>query len=284
MLQQKKLWWSQLDKGGHTCSSAEIVRAINCIFTSQQNTLPFILKWLSFRARNSQSVLFQLLTGHPLLPDFFLDEAPEELVKKMEEHGELSYFTLFSYSPNIIIFINRIFLPFTLNLAVSGACMQRVSTLICCSMFFLGGTPAFKASSAAVSSSSDPIEKTFASINAVLNEDIVKSTNGVYQFDLSGNSRSCINVRVCHSYVNVVTQAADVENVLGLLHFVSPDGEWSTSHHASATPMMHQYASASQKQRQRSMDAMVSRWKYKTLFWWMSAFKFFLFYLFEINK
>lgn len=27
-------------------------------------------------------------TGHPLLPDFFLDEAPETLVKQMEEHGE----------------------------------------------------------------------------------------------------------------------------------------------------------------------------------------------------
>lgn len=136
MLQQKKLWWSQLDKGGHTRSSAEIVRAINCIFTSQQNTLPFNLKWLSFKARNSQHVMFQLFTGHPLLPDFFLDEAPEELVKKMEEHGELSYFTFLSYFPNIFIFINRLFLPFPFNLAVSGACMQRVSTLICCSMFF----------------------------------------------------------------------------------------------------------------------------------------------------
>ena len=26
--------------------------------------------------------------GHPLLPDFFLDEAPENLVQKMEEHGK----------------------------------------------------------------------------------------------------------------------------------------------------------------------------------------------------
>uniref|UniRef100_A0A3B3Y207 Hydroxysteroid dehydrogenase-like protein 2 n=1 Tax=Poecilia mexicana TaxID=48701 RepID=A0A3B3Y207_9TELE len=26
--------------------------------------------------------------GHPLLPDFFLDEAPESLVKQMEQHGE----------------------------------------------------------------------------------------------------------------------------------------------------------------------------------------------------
>lgn len=27
-------------------------------------------------------------TGHPLLPDFFLDETPEVLVQQMEQHGE----------------------------------------------------------------------------------------------------------------------------------------------------------------------------------------------------
>lgn len=27
--------------------------------------------------------------GHPLLPDFFLDQEPEDLAKQMEEHGEL---------------------------------------------------------------------------------------------------------------------------------------------------------------------------------------------------
>lgn len=26
--------------------------------------------------------------GHPLLPDFFLDETPESLVEKMEQHGK----------------------------------------------------------------------------------------------------------------------------------------------------------------------------------------------------
>uniref|UniRef100_H3CAS8 Hydroxysteroid dehydrogenase-like protein 2 n=1 Tax=Tetraodon nigroviridis TaxID=99883 RepID=H3CAS8_TETNG len=56
--------------------------------------------------------------GHPLLPDFFLDEPPESLVQKMEEHGEVD-------TP------------------------QR-------------------------------------SHQRVINEDVVKSTQGVYQFDLSG--------------------------------------------------------------------------------------------------
>lgn len=70
--------------------------------------------------------------GHPLLPDFFLDEAPETLVQKMEEHG---------------------------------------------------ATPAFKPPS----SSAGPIENTFDVIRGVINEDVVKSTQGVYRFDLSGD-------------------------------------------------------------------------------------------------
>ncbi|XP_042338665.1 hydroxysteroid dehydrogenase-like protein 2 [Plectropomus leopardus] len=74
--------------------------------------------------------------GHPLLPDFFLDEAPEVLAKKMEEHG---------------------------------------------------ATPAFKPPSSATPPSSGPIESTFEVIRGVVNEDVVKSTQGIYQFDLSGN-------------------------------------------------------------------------------------------------
>uniref|UniRef100_A0A8C4GG39 Hydroxysteroid dehydrogenase-like protein 2 n=1 Tax=Dicentrarchus labrax TaxID=13489 RepID=A0A8C4GG39_DICLA len=76
--------------------------------------------------------------GHPLLPDFFLDDAPETLVKKMEEHG---------------------------------------------------ATPAFKPPPP----SSGPIESTFDAIRGVINEDVVKTTQGIYQFDLSGNSK----VRLC---------------------------------------------------------------------------------------
>ncbi|XP_068423073.1 hydroxysteroid dehydrogenase-like protein 2 [Clinocottus analis] len=73
--------------------------------------------------------------GHPLLPDFFLDEAPENLVEQMEQHG---------------------------------------------------ATPAFKAPSSSSSSSGGPIETTFVAIRGVLNEDVVKLTQAVYQFDLSG--------------------------------------------------------------------------------------------------
>ncbi|XP_070707207.1 hydroxysteroid dehydrogenase-like protein 2 isoform X2 [Pempheris klunzingeri] len=75
--------------------------------------------------------------GHPLLPDFFLDDAPEVLVKQMEQHGV---------------------------------------------------TPTFKPPppSSAAAPTSEPIETTFGAIRGVINEDVVKSTQGVYRFDLSG--------------------------------------------------------------------------------------------------
>lgn len=75
--------------------------------------------------------------GHPLLPDFFLDEAPENLVEQMEQHG---------------------------------------------------ATPAFKPPSSSSSSSGGPIETTFDAIRGVLNEDVVKLTQAIYQFDLSGQN------------------------------------------------------------------------------------------------
>uniref|UniRef100_A0A3B3HBR4 Hydroxysteroid dehydrogenase-like protein 2 n=1 Tax=Oryzias latipes TaxID=8090 RepID=A0A3B3HBR4_ORYLA len=75
--------------------------------------------------------------GHPLLPDFFLDETPDVLVQQMEQHG---------------------------------------------------ATPAFKPPplSTAPPPSDGPIESTFNAIRGVLSEDVVKSTQGVYRFDLSG--------------------------------------------------------------------------------------------------
>ncbi|XP_061603321.1 hydroxysteroid dehydrogenase-like protein 2 isoform X2 [Phyllopteryx taeniolatus] len=74
--------------------------------------------------------------GHPLLPDFFLDEAPEALAQQMEKHG---------------------------------------------------ATPAFQPpSSSAAPSPGGPIESTFEVIRGVLNEDLVKSTKALYQFDLAG--------------------------------------------------------------------------------------------------
>nr|XP_046230872.1 hydroxysteroid dehydrogenase-like protein 2 [Scatophagus argus] len=76
--------------------------------------------------------------GHPLLPDFFLDDAPETLVKKMEQYGATPAFTPTPSSPS--------------------------------------ATPP----------SGGPIESTFDVIRGVINEDVVNSTQGIYQFDLSG--------------------------------------------------------------------------------------------------
>ncbi|KAK7120209.1 hypothetical protein R3I94_020273 [Phoxinus phoxinus] len=78
--------------------------------------------------------IYAVEPGHPLLPDFFLDEQPEDLAKQMEQHG---------------------------------------------------ATPVFK-SGKADSAAVGPISETFSIIKGILNPDIVKSTQGVYRFDLSG--------------------------------------------------------------------------------------------------
>uniref|UniRef100_A0A3Q1HRU4 Hydroxysteroid dehydrogenase-like protein 2 n=1 Tax=Acanthochromis polyacanthus TaxID=80966 RepID=A0A3Q1HRU4_9TELE len=86
---------------------------------------------------NLNPVWFKNHTGHPLLPDFFLDEAPDVLAQQMAQHG---------------------------------------------------ATPAFKppSSSSATPASSGPIGSTFDTIKGVINEDVVKATQAIYQFDLSG--------------------------------------------------------------------------------------------------
>ncbi|XP_043105725.1 hydroxysteroid dehydrogenase-like protein 2 isoform X2 [Puntigrus tetrazona] len=75
-------------------------------------------------------------TDHPLLPDFFLDLKPEDLVRQMEEHG---------------------------------------------------ASPAFKVGKAnADSSAAGPISDLFNKIRGILSPDVVKTTQAVYRFDLTG--------------------------------------------------------------------------------------------------
>uniref|UniRef100_A0A8C2I3M9 Hydroxysteroid dehydrogenase-like protein 2 n=1 Tax=Cyprinus carpio TaxID=7962 RepID=A0A8C2I3M9_CYPCA len=75
--------------------------------------------------------------GHPLLPDFFLDQQPEDLARQMKEHG---------------------------------------------------ATPAFKSGKTSTdSASTGPVSDMFNIIRGVLSPDIVKTTQGVYRFDLSGD-------------------------------------------------------------------------------------------------
>ncbi|GCB60638.1 hypothetical protein scyTo_0009209 [Scyliorhinus torazame] len=75
--------------------------------------------------------------GHPLLPDFFLDEEPEELAKKMQDYG---------------------------------------------------ATPKFQSGKEQVSAVTEgPVAETFKAIEGALSVDVVKSTGGVYQFELSGD-------------------------------------------------------------------------------------------------
>uniref|UniRef100_A0A7D9NLJ1 Hydroxysteroid dehydrogenase-like protein 2 n=1 Tax=Xenopus tropicalis TaxID=8364 RepID=A0A7D9NLJ1_XENTR len=80
--------------------------------------------------------VYAVSPGHPLLPDFFLDESPEALASAMEEHG---------------------------------------------------ATAAFKAGKAqAKSQDSSPLQETFKAIESLVNEEAVKTTQGIYQFVLSG--------------------------------------------------------------------------------------------------
>lgn len=53
-----------------------------------------------------------------------------------------------------------------------------------------GATEALKsAASSATPPTGGPIESTFDIIRGIINEDIVKSTQAVYQFNLTGNAR-----------------------------------------------------------------------------------------------
>uniref|UniRef100_A0A665TTK7 Hydroxysteroid dehydrogenase-like protein 2 n=1 Tax=Echeneis naucrates TaxID=173247 RepID=A0A665TTK7_ECHNA len=128
---------------GKQCRTADIIADAAYVILSQPKdyTGHFLVDEDILKERGVQDFdQYAVQPGHPLLPDFFLDEAPETLVQQMEQHG---------------------------------------------------ATPAFKpppssSSSSAVPQSSGPIESTFDIIRGVINEDLVKSTQGIYQFDLSG--------------------------------------------------------------------------------------------------
>ncbi|TDH02432.1 hypothetical protein EPR50_G00173480 [Perca flavescens] len=125
---------------GKQCRTADIMAdAALARAVAAQKTTRVTSWWTRTSSRRPGSTTListPVQPGHPLLPDFFLDEAPETLVEKMEQHG---------------------------------------------------ATPALKpASSSATPPSSGPIESTFDAIRGVLNADVVKVTQGVYQFDLSG--------------------------------------------------------------------------------------------------
>uniref|UniRef100_A0AAQ5ZCJ8 Hydroxysteroid dehydrogenase-like protein 2 n=1 Tax=Amphiprion ocellaris TaxID=80972 RepID=A0AAQ5ZCJ8_AMPOC len=120
---------------------------------------------------------YAIQPGHPLLPDFFLDEAPELLAQQMEQHGKYykCYFTQF------LVHIQLIVLQILTKNTSAPWCPHLSFS------WLLGATPAFKPpSSSATPASGGPIESTFDTIKGVINEDVVKATQAIYQFDLSG--------------------------------------------------------------------------------------------------
>uniref|UniRef100_A0A1A8H270 Hydroxysteroid dehydrogenase-like protein 2 n=1 Tax=Nothobranchius korthausae TaxID=1143690 RepID=A0A1A8H270_9TELE len=122
---------------GRQCRKADIIAdaAYAVLSEPKDYTGHFLVDEDVLRAHGVQDFdQYAVQPGHPLLPDFFLDEAPEMLVKQMEQHG---------------------------------------------------ATPAFKPSST-TPNSGGPIESTFDVIKAVINDDVVNATQGMYRFDLSG--------------------------------------------------------------------------------------------------
>ncbi|XP_062410528.1 hydroxysteroid dehydrogenase-like protein 2 [Sardina pilchardus] len=121
---------------GNQCRKVEIMAdAAYAIFNQSTNyTGNFVIDEDILKKQGIKDFdIYAVAPGHSLLPDFFLDEEPEGLVKHMEDHG---------------------------------------------------ATPAFKTGQA--SAESGPIADTFKVIKGVLNPEVVKSTQGVYKFDLSG--------------------------------------------------------------------------------------------------
>ncbi|XP_005993564.1 hydroxysteroid dehydrogenase-like protein 2 [Latimeria chalumnae] len=102
--------------------------------------------------------VYAVAPGHPLLPDFFLDEEPEGLAKKMEEYG---------------------------------------------------ASPTFKGGK--IAGATGPVHETFKVIQGAISPEIVKSTQGVYQFELSGEHAGTWYMDLKNEGGNTGTGAAPVK-------------------------------------------------------------------------
>ncbi|XP_044141909.1 hydroxysteroid dehydrogenase-like protein 2 [Bufo gargarizans] len=121
------------------CRTTDIIAdAAYSILTKPKNyTGNFVIDEELLRSEGIKDFdVYAVSPGHPLLPDFFLDDAPDELTSKIEKFG---------------------------------------------------GSAAFKEGKQVASSPSSPVEETFAVIGKSINEEAVKSVNGVYQFVLAGS-------------------------------------------------------------------------------------------------
>uniref|UniRef100_A0A8D0GWK2 Hydroxysteroid dehydrogenase-like protein 2 n=1 Tax=Sphenodon punctatus TaxID=8508 RepID=A0A8D0GWK2_SPHPU len=105
--------------------------------------------------------VYAVAPGHPLLPDFFLDVDPNTLAMKMEAHGASSTFKEGKK-------VDR-----TIPERPEGAKHEGPQ-----------GTKQNAEFTAA--SPAGPVAETFKVIQGSINEDVVKATQGVYRFELSG--------------------------------------------------------------------------------------------------
>ncbi|XP_077201428.1 hydroxysteroid dehydrogenase-like protein 2 [Paroedura picta] len=146
------------------CRKTDILAdAAYCILTKPKNfTGNFVIDENLLREEGVKNFdAYAVAPGHPLLPDFFLDVDPETLAMKMEAHGA---------SP-----------------AFREGRKQDLSKH--------EGPDKTKAEGPergkhhvhfAAENSGSPVVETFKIIKGAINEEVVKSVQGVYQFELSG--------------------------------------------------------------------------------------------------
>ncbi|EPQ03660.1 Hydroxysteroid dehydrogenase-like protein 2 [Myotis brandtii] len=151
--------------------------------------------------------VYAIKPGHPLLPDFFLDEYPDTVTKKMESHGLTWGLLLPPLLKNYSLQhaeMPRSFPSPSISCALGGCSSQDEPPvgprLLSASLVFgsceiglkYGGTLAgagTKLKEELQPPSKPPsgaVKETFKIVKASLSDDLVKATQAIYQFELSG--------------------------------------------------------------------------------------------------
>uniref|UniRef100_A0AAR2LS52 Hydroxysteroid dehydrogenase-like protein 2 n=1 Tax=Pygocentrus nattereri TaxID=42514 RepID=A0AAR2LS52_PYGNA len=122
--------------------------------------------------------VYAVAPGHPLLPDFFLDEDPEKTTECTYIVSGAAKMDNERRNKEVVIMLYLI--------GVNCASLVTLTTFAV-NFVFLGASPAFKSGKASTEAAfSGPIGETFNMIKGILTPELVKTTQGVYKFDLSG--------------------------------------------------------------------------------------------------
>uniref|UniRef100_A0A452HXX5 Hydroxysteroid dehydrogenase-like protein 2 n=1 Tax=Gopherus agassizii TaxID=38772 RepID=A0A452HXX5_9SAUR len=151
------------------CRKTDILAdAAYCILTKPKSfTGNFVIDENLLREEGIKNFdVYAVAPGHPLLPDFFLDVDPDTLAMKMEAHGASPVFRegkkIESAKPEGPDGAKPEGHDGTKSEGLDGAESAAVKPL-------------------------GPVEETFKIIKGAISEDVVRSTQGVYLFELSGD-------------------------------------------------------------------------------------------------